>query len=35
VVPGLRHGEFAEGQIRATTEELLGERHDVAELLGS
>jgi malate dehydrogenase len=34
VVEGLSHGEFADGRIQATTEELLGEQRDVAELLG-
>ena len=34
VVAGLQHSEFAKAQLRTTTEELLGEREDVAELLG-
>jgi malate dehydrogenase len=34
IVEGLSHGEFADGRIQATTEELLGEQRDVAELLG-
>jgi malate dehydrogenase len=33
VVPGLTHDEFAAERIRLTTDELLGERADVAELL--
>lgn len=35
VVEGLAHSEFAAERIRLTTEELLEERHDVSELLGS
>lgn len=34
VVDGLRHSEFAQDRIRATTEELLGEREAVQGLLG-
>jgi hypothetical protein len=34
-VEGLAHSEFAAERIRLTTEELLEERHDVSELLGS
>jgi malate dehydrogenase len=34
VVEGLEHSSFAEQRIKATTEELLEERHDVSELLG-
>ena len=34
VVEGLEHDEFAADRIRATTEELLAESHDVEELLG-
>jgi malate dehydrogenase len=34
VVEGLTHDEFAKERIRLTTEELLGERADVEELLG-
>ena len=33
IVEGIEHGEFAKERIRATTEELLAERADVAELL--
>ena len=32
VVEGIEHGEFAQGRIRITTEELLEERHEVTEL---
>jgi malate dehydrogenase len=35
VVEGLEHSAFAKDRIRVTTEELLGEKADVAELLGS
>ncbi|MGO9559305.1 MAG: malate dehydrogenase [Acidimicrobiales bacterium] len=35
VVEGLGHSEFAAGRIKVTTDELLEEQHDVAELLGS
>jgi malate dehydrogenase len=34
IVEGLSHDEFAQDRIRITTEELLGEKADVAELLG-
>jgi len=34
VVSGLQHGSFAAEQIKATTDELVGERDEVAELLG-
>ena len=34
VVTGLSHSEFASSQIRATTDELEGERAEVLELLG-
>jgi malate dehydrogenase len=34
VVSGLQHGSFASEQIKATTDELVGERDEVAELLG-
>ena len=34
IVEGLSHDEFAKDRIRITTEELLGEKADVAELLG-
>ena len=34
IVEGLSHDEFAKDRIRLTTEELLGERADVEELLG-
>ncbi|MDA8295211.1 MAG: malate dehydrogenase [Actinomycetota bacterium] len=35
VVEGLEHGEFATQRLAATTEELLAERADVADLLGA
>jgi malate dehydrogenase len=34
IVEGLTHDEFAEGRIKITTDELLAEKADVAELLG-
>jgi malate dehydrogenase len=34
IVQGLSHDEFAEGRIKITTDELLAEKADVAELLG-
>ena len=34
VVQGIDHGEFARQRIAATTEELLAEKADVADLLG-
>ncbi len=34
VVEGLEHDDFAKERIRLTTEELLAEQADVAELLG-
>jgi malate dehydrogenase len=34
IVEGLSHDEFAEGRIKITTDELLAEKADVAELLG-
>jgi malate dehydrogenase len=34
IVSGIGHDEFAEGRIKVTTDELLAEKADVAELLG-
>jgi hypothetical protein len=34
IVEGLEHGDFAKEKIKVTTDELLGERDEVSELLG-